>query len=60
MADRPALTESTLSLGMVDAGVAEMRERTFGEDLGEIVRAVYAAMEAARVSETAKNAPPSA
>lgn len=50
--DRPALTESTLTAEMVSAGAAELRERTLGEDLGETARAVYAAMEAARVSES--------
>jgi hypothetical protein len=50
--DRPALPQCALTPSMVEAGVRELRERVFGEDLNLVVAAVYAAMDVARVSDS--------
>ena len=39
---------------MIEAGVAELRERAFGEDLREVVHEVYLMMEIERLASLGK------
>lgn len=49
MRDRP--DEMEISAAMMEAGKLELRERTLGEDLGEVARAVFRAMLVASAQE---------
>ena len=53
-ADRPALELVEISSAMEKAGVVEMCEHSHGEPLGEIVKAVYMAMEYERRDQRAE------
>jgi hypothetical protein len=43
-------TEAQITPEMIDAGVAELRSATFGQDLREVAVDLYLAMEVARSS----------